>query len=135
MALSHGAAQVTPWATPDDRQLRRDVELLSSFGVIEGPITTWPVPWSQISHGIGSAQLEALPAHVQNALLRVKSRLPRNRDYRSIGYDVEVQGTNQVRTVRDFGGGAREEADIRLSAEQGIITGKMIPPKRVGSCP
>ncbi|MCH8863661.1 MAG: hypothetical protein IID51_14325 [Proteobacteria bacterium] len=118
MLLSNGVAKATPWAGPGDRQLRRDIEVLSSYGVIDGPITTWPIPWAQISRGIGGAQLEALPAHVQNALLRVRARLPRTRDYRSIGYDVQVQGTNQVRTVRDFGGGAREEVDIRLSADR-----------------
>lgn len=112
------AAKATPWAGPGDRQLRRDIEVLSSYGVIDGPITTWPIPWAQISRGIGAAPLETLPAHVQNALLRIRARLPRTRDYQSIGYDIEVQGTNQTRVVRDFGEGAREDADIRLSADR-----------------
>ena len=114
----HGAAQAAPWATPGNRQLRRDIEVLAAYEVIDGPITTWPIPWRQISRGIADAQLEALPTHVQNALLRVRTQLPRVRDYRRIGYDIEVKGTNEARLVRDFGGGARQDTDIRLSADR-----------------
>lgn len=116
--LLHGAAEATPWAEPGDRQLRRDIEILSAYGVISGPVTTWPIPWAQISRHMAETPLEALPAHVQNALLRVRARLPRKRDYRGIGYDVEIQGTNEVRAVRDFGGGARADGDVRLSADK-----------------
>lgn len=126
--LSNGAAKATPWAGPGDRQLRRDIEVLSSYSVIDGPITTWPIPWAQIFRGIGGAALETLPAHIQNALLRVRARLPRNRDYRRIGYEIEVQGTNEVRVVRDFGRGAREDADVRLAADGHFSSTYRFPP-------
>ena len=74
-------ALATPWAPPGDRQLRRDIELLAAYGVIIGPVTSWPVPWSQISRGLSGAGAESLPDHVEDALQRVRARLPRSRDY------------------------------------------------------
>ena len=111
-------ALATPWAPPGDRQLRRDIELLAAYGVIRGPVTTWPVPWSQISRGLSGAAADSLPNHVEDALQRVRARLPRSRDYRRIGYEIEAYATNDERVVRGFDGKARSEGDIRLSADR-----------------
>lgn len=48
-----GTARADPWLGPGDASARQDLELLSDTGVINVPITTWPVPWGSIA-----AQLE-----------------------------------------------------------------------------
>ncbi len=112
------AALATPWAPSRDRQLRRDVELLAAYGVIDGPVNSWPMPWSQISRGLARAGAGALPGHVEDALQRVRARLPGSRDYRRTGYEIEAYGTNDQRVVRGFDGRARSQGDIRLSADR-----------------
>lgn len=134
--LAADTALATPWAATGDRQLRRDIELLSAYGVVGGPITTWPIPWAQISRGISGAILEQLPAHVQNALARVRSHIPRSRDYRGIGLEIKARGTNSPRIVRGFDGGARQDADIKLSADKHMSSTYIrLSAQRRYSCP
>lgn len=110
-------ATATPWAVPGDAQLRRDIELLAAYGIADGPLTTWPMPWAQVSRGIARADLGTLPPHVQRAAQRVKARLPKRRDYRGFGLEGAASGSNEPRIVRGFGGGAREKVDLRVSAD------------------
>ena len=42
------------WAPVGDSNLRRDVELLKIYNIIQGPVNTWPMSWRQITSNINS---------------------------------------------------------------------------------
>jgi Capsule assembly protein Wzi len=104
-----------PWADVGDRQLRMDVEILKSAGVIRGPVNSWPLPWAQIDNGINSIGNAPLAPHVAAALARVRALSDRARATNA--FEVMAAATNKVQLVRDFGGGARERADVAFHGE------------------
>lgn len=118
LVLSAAPSLAAPWAEPGDRVLRRDIELLAAYRVIEGPITTWPISWAQISRSLAQMPDDPLPMHVQRAIDRVKAHIPAAEDYRGFGVKARLSGTNEPRTVRGFDGGARTEADMSVAIDK-----------------
>lgn len=118
LLLAGAGAQASPWAEPGDRQLRADVELLKAAGVIRGPVNAWPLPWSQIDGGIEASEGRDLTPHVAAARERVRALS--DRAARRFNVEAQLAGTNDPQLVRDFGGGAREEADVSVRVEQDL---------------
>ncbi len=105
------AAQV--WTSTSDSQLRQDVELLKSYGIIDGPVNTWPLSWKQITRSIHDINTNEAPhpAHVMRAIARTLRKSPKN-DWR---ISTDVRFTNEPKLVRGFGDTARGDADTSLS--------------------
>ncbi len=116
--LLSGAAHASPWAEVGDRQFRQDIEMLKAARVIRGPINAWPLPWAQIDNGIAAWGDAPLPPHLQAALARVTALSARAQ--RSTNYEARAAATNDPQLVRDFGGGARENADVSLRIEKDV---------------
>jgi hypothetical protein len=121
LLLVGGTAAASPWAEVGDRQLRNDVEMLKAAGVIRGPINSWPLPWAQIDNGIAAFGDRRLPPHLAAALKRVEA-LSDLAQQRTV-YEFRANATNAPQLVRDFGGGARENADVsmRVSHDLGSV--------------
>lgn len=115
MALATQPALAAPWADVGDRQLRIDVDILKSAGIIRGPVNSWPLPWAQIDNGINSIGSVPLAPQVAAALARVRALSERAR--RTSTREVLVATTNDVQLVRDFGGGARQKVDAAYHGE------------------
>ena len=107
-----------PWAEPGDRQLRNDIEVLRRHGLISGPTNTWPMPWKQIARHLSKNPDTPLPLYAQQALARVKSKIPSQHKLRRINYKASVKATTQAALIRDFGNPARDDIDTSLSAEK-----------------
>lgn len=116
--ISVNVASASPWAGPGDRQLRFDIELLADYGVIDGPVTSWPIPWAQITRGISENNDRIWPVHVERAIARIMGQVPKRRDYKQFGLNADLRGTNSARVVRGFDGGARTDADARFSIDR-----------------
>jgi len=110
-------AEASPWAEAGDRQLRNDIEILAHFGLIRGPITTWPLPWAQITDRLNADTGKPLPPHVRMALARVRSKMPSGEDFGRPIIKAEARATNRAKTSRDFGDSARDDVDASVSAE------------------
>ena len=50
--------QASPWATPGDLILRHDIQILVDSGVINMPITTWPIAWGDIAYNLSKTEKE-----------------------------------------------------------------------------
>lgn len=111
------AVAAGPWAEPGDRQLRNDIEILARHGLIRGPITTWPLPWAQISARLDQDSGDALPPHVRMALARVRAKMPSSADFGRPVIRTEARATNRAKTSRDFGDTARDDVDASASVE------------------
>lgn len=131
LALLAQPALATPWADVGNRQLRTDVEILKSAGIIRGPVNSWPLPWAQIDNGINSIGAAPLAPHVAAALARVRALSERARQTSS--REITATATSKAQQVRDFGGGAREKAEALFYGE--IDTGAFFVSYGVGYRP
>jgi len=110
LLFSHNAI-AQQWAAPGDASLRRDVELLKSYNIIDGPINTWPISWKQITKGINIAENAHYPSHVMSAIDRVRNKIPR-KGFRG---SATLRYTNEPNLVRGFDDMARSDADLSAS--------------------
>ncbi len=100
------------WTRTGDIELRRDVELLKTYDIIDGPVNTWPLSWKQITTGINNTEAKSFPAHVMRAIERTRAKSP-HKEWR---FSSDLRLTNDPLLVRGFGDTARSDADITLSA-------------------
>lgn len=110
-------ALAAPWAEPGNARLRSDIETLKKFGLISGPVTTWPIPWKQITAQLDRDIGRPLPAYVRQALARVRDHAPTQENFEGLNYSAAAQATNKSSLVRTFGDAARDTVDAQVSAE------------------
>ncbi len=72
LSIASAPAVAGPWLEAGDHQVRADVELLKSAGLIRGPINSWPLPWKQVAAGLDAARAQTLPPHLQAAVGRLQ---------------------------------------------------------------
>ena len=104
-------SKAEPWLDTRDQWLRADIEALSSHGVINTPITTWPLPWARIIKDIDDINFNKVPDAVKPALMRVKrkARIETARETRS---ELSLRAGNEYKVLRQFGDQRREKAEI-----------------------
>ena len=110
--LMHGSALGEPWLPPGDTVLRSDIQLLADSGVLQVPITTWPLAWGNIDAAVGSASIADLDSVVAQALQRVRERL---RVETRVGFAVRegwLAASSQPRVMRNFENTPREKGEI-----------------------
>ena len=95
-----------------DVSLRRDVELLKTYDIIQGPVNTWPMSWRQITAHINISADQPYPAHVLRAIDRVRSKITT----KGMRASAIARYTNEPSLVRGFGDTAQSDADMTLSA-------------------
>ncbi len=119
-------ASASPWAEVGDNQLRSDVELLQSAGVIDDITTQWPLPWASLLSDLSSADLAGRPAAIQAAAARVLARAEAATAPRVSGW-ASLDATNKPNVVYGFDGMARGEGQAQLSVEgtSGIFSGRV----------
>ncbi len=70
-------ASAEPWAGPGDTRLRNDLQLLNDSGVINIPLTAWPVAWGDVYSSLTDYRIGAASLDVRAAYVRVR-RLARD---------------------------------------------------------
>nr|WP_247664813.1 capsule assembly Wzi family protein [Pseudoalteromonas sp. MMG010] len=63
-----------PWVKPDDYGLRADIQQLADAGIIQAPVTTYPLMWNSFIHDLNNIAPASVSANLQDAFLRVKHR-------------------------------------------------------------
>ena len=99
------------WAAPGDAELRRDIELLKTYDVIDGPVNTWPVSWKQITANINNNASFDLPNYVLSAIDRVSAKVPR----KGFSGNATLRYTNSPKLIRGFGDAPRTDADLSVT--------------------
>ncbi len=54
--------------------LRHDIQLLADRGLIQGPVTSWPLAWGSILEDLGQVDLASQSKQVVDAVIRVRRR-------------------------------------------------------------
>jgi len=111
----------SPWAAVGDISLRNDVELLAHYGIISGPVNTWPMSWKQITRNFYKADSMELPIFIKRALVRVREKTPTE-----FNIGLRAQVTNNSTIVRGFENKARNDFDTSASIEYNGDSGTTI---------
>ena len=107
-----GAVSAEPWAGPGDTRLRNDLQLLNDSGVINIPLTAWPVAWGDVYSSLSESRISGLSPDVSAAYGRVR-QLARDemRDGEPV-IEFAAAGASNPRIVRSFEDTLREEAEV-----------------------
>lgn len=66
-----------PWAAPGEIGVRNDIEILVDSGVIDIPVTTWPLPWGAVAHALKKVHVKELTPLEFEAYIELASHINR----------------------------------------------------------
>lgn len=110
------AAVAGPWVDPGDTALRHDIQLLADAGLIDAPVTQWPLSWGDLLRS-GEEPGRALSEAEASAWGRVQRHARAARVTGEWRQTVRVAGGTEARTLRDFAATPREQAELELGVE------------------
>ena len=107
------AATAGPFVPPGDAWLRADIALLADYGVLEGPVTTWPLAWGPLLADLENARrVGELPPIVSQALARVLSAADEQAGTANLRVKVALAGAENPSRIRSFAATPRESAEV-----------------------
>lgn len=111
------ATLAAPLAAPGEMRLRHDLQLLNDSGIINIPLTAWPVALGDVHDALETADTTNLDASVKLALQRVKRELAFELDVGTIRYAIGVAADSEPRVIRTFENTPRDDGEVtaRLS--------------------
>ncbi len=108
------------WAGPNiqagDLVLRHDIQRLADYGVLKGPISTWPLAWGPILDDLRQADASTLPPVVLSSLTRVRDRANREARTREMMFSAELGVADNATRIRSFQNTPRGKAEIAAGA-------------------
>lgn len=111
-------AAASPWADPGDMQLRSDLQLLNDVGLINIPMTTWPLSWGDISRAVaGIVEGDDDSPQVYSALYRVKRRVGRESRINRIHGNFGLSYSHNPQLIRTFEDVPTEEGEAKLGID------------------
>ncbi len=116
-ALLGSSALAGPWIDPGNAALRNDIQSLADAGVIDGPVTTWPLAWGDIVADLSADVVEDLGPGERQALLRLRraERLATgSSNYRRYG---RIGAASRPQDLRTFEDTPREGVEARAAVE------------------
>lgn len=114
------SSQVTakPWLDAGDMRLRHELQILSDSGLLDAPLTTWPLASKDIHARLKTPEKgKPLRPELQDALNNIKQRL-KEEDYIT-GFKVTGNARSKELLIRDFSGEGREKGSISYDGEWG----------------
>ena len=108
------AAHADPWASPGNAGLRNDLELLVDSGVINVPVTTWPIPWGSVAAQLRGVRPDRLSPMLQASYYRVEEQIRQVQDG-GIHTGYEAAGAPGRPAMNWFGNTTRGKESIGAS--------------------
>jgi hypothetical protein len=105
------------WVEQGNMGLRHDIQVLADAGVIEGPVSTWPLAWGDIASDLETLAAAAdLTAYELAALRRLRkaARIARRTEQLQLHSRVAV-AENPV-GIRNFSATPREDVEVEVGA-------------------
>jgi hypothetical protein len=111
--------EANPWLDAGDMKLRHELQILSDEGVLDAPITTWPLVSKDINRSLEKTanQKSKLEPEIMGVLNSVNQRLAAE-DYGS-GFKLEAKARTKKLLIRDFSGEGREDASVSYDGHWG----------------
>ncbi|HEY5643160.1 MAG TPA: capsule assembly Wzi family protein, partial [Woeseiaceae bacterium] len=109
-----GITAAGPVIAPGDVGLRHDIQLLADYGVIRGPVTTWPLAWDAVEADLRRSKDEELivPVAVERARDRLLARAERQSQRGRHRIKGRLALAEEPTRIRGFANTPREEAEL-----------------------
>ena len=101
----------TPLAAPGDMRLRHDLQLLNDTGVINIPLTAWPVSLGDVHNAVSAADISDVSDSTRQAFDRVRDHLAWELESGTVRYRVGASGSANPRVIRSFENTPRAEGE------------------------
>jgi len=103
--------QASPWAIPGNLILRHDIQVLVDSGVINIPMTTWPLAWGDIAYNLSKTEQEMTSFELAS-FQRIKEALLEE-EIGGISANTSLKFAKNPETVTSFNDsvGARSEIE------------------------
>lgn len=111
--LAGPAALADAFLAPGDVGLRADLERLSDAGLIDMPLSAWPLSAADVQSSMASIDVTAGDGSTQAALARVRARLDATDDTGGLRVFGYAAGAVAPRAIRSFEDTPRAEGEVR----------------------
>jgi len=108
-------AYANPLIAPGDPALRDDLQLLNDSGVINIPLTAWPLAINDIALATSASSIDELSAPVAAALSRILDLQRYEMAVDDPVFQIEVGAAYNPIFIRSFEDTPREEGELQLS--------------------
>jgi len=107
----HGVA--SPLVSPGDMALRQDINRLADYGIIKGPVSTWPLAWGPIAADVQNFDRNGeLPQDIVDAIERVRSRASWETRTGEVYYNAKASLAEEPTRMRSYQNTPRESAEF-----------------------
>jgi hypothetical protein len=112
-----------PWLDAGDMKLRHELQMLSDAGVLDAPITTWPLASKDIHRSLEKSANKKATLHpeLMEVLASINQRLSEE-DYGS-SFKLEAKARSKKLLIRDFSGEGREKTSVSYDGSWGNSLG------------
>jgi hypothetical protein len=123
--LAASSAHAAWWIGTDDLMLRSDIQLLADMGIIQQPVTTFPLMWQGVIHDIRKVNSQQLPPHLAQALQRVVAAY--QRDHQAVQGRLILEGETAEPSVVRYGDTLRDKAQatVQLNYQTELVSGQL----------
>ncbi len=104
-----------PWLDTGDMQLRHELQILSDAGLLNTPLTTWPLSSQDISDSKESKDQKNLPPNIQEALNSIDRQLTEINS--ASNFKVAGNTRSNKLLIRDFSGDGREKSSLSFDGQ------------------
>ena len=105
-------AAAMPLAAPGDMRLRHDLQLLNDSGVINLPLSAWPVSLGDVHNALNVVDVSDLGGANREAYIRAREHLARELETGTPRYRFGLAATENPRVIRGFENTPREEGEV-----------------------
>ena len=105
-------AAALPLAAPGDMRLRHDLQLLNDIGVINVPLTAWPISLGDVHNSLKTADASRLSGAGKEAYNRVRDHLAWELETGTARYRFGLAVSENPRFIRGFENEPREEGEV-----------------------
>ncbi|MDH4022438.1 MAG: capsule assembly Wzi family protein [Gammaproteobacteria bacterium] len=110
LAAAQGA-MAEPWLAPGDTRLRNDLQLLNDAGLMQVPLSAWPLSWGDIEAALQNAQAPDVASATGEALQRIESDLRTAATTGEPGVRFSASVADDPRFIRSFANTPRGDAE------------------------
>ena len=104
-------AHADPVVGPGETLLRHDLELLNDSGVMNVPLTAWPLTWSEVYDALQHAEASAITSDIWVAYSRVRDQARDEVNADGFQFKWSIAGSAEPRFIRTFEDTPRSEGE------------------------
>ena len=110
--LSYRPVLGEPWLSPGDTLMRSDLQLLSDVGLLQVPLTTWPLSLANIDAALQDVDASEGNPMVLQSLQRIRDRLRDEFRINNVRTTSSIRASSKPKIARTFEDTPREQGEV-----------------------